>query len=83
MVFINKISFNGKKWKGGEIYDPASGKYAYASGKLKDGNLIWRFSLDKAGILGANNTWGNVVAYALFRKTAAELEVLVPNKRYK
>lgn len=86
VVFINEISFNGKKWVGGEVYDPASGKYAHVSGKLKDDDLVWRFSLDKAGIFGANTTWEkvkNIAPYAPFRKTLVELEALVPNKRYK
>lgn len=83
VVFINEISFNGKRWKNGEIYDFASGKYAYVSGKLKNGDLVWRLSLDKMGVFGANTTWEkveDVVTYDPFRKTAEELEAMIPKK---
>lgn len=86
VVFIAELSFNGKKWEDGEIYDPATGKYGYVSSKLKDDNLVLRLSLDRLGVFGANTTWTrveNIAGYDLFRKPVAELKALVPNKRVK
>ena len=86
IVVINELSFNGKKWKDGEIYDPASGRYAYVSAKLKDRELVLRLSLDKLGVFGANTTWTKIMevdSYTPFRKTETELIDLIPNKRFK
>lgn len=86
VIIVNEISFNGKKWDDGEIYDPSVGKYFYLSGTIKDGNLVWKATIDKAGVFAPKITWTrveNVNIYESLRKTQAELEALIPNKRYK
>lgn len=39
------------------IYQADNGKFYYAKVYLKDGKLILRGSLDKAGLLGRSQTW--------------------------
>ena len=43
--------------RGGKVLDPDNGKFYYAKVYLKDGKLILRGSLDKAGLLGRSQTW--------------------------
>lgn len=86
MVFINEISFDGEEWTDGEIYNHANGKYYYLYGTLKNGDLIWKGSIDRLGVFGAKTTWkkiDNVTLYNQFRRTETELKALIPNKRYK
>lgn len=88
VMIVNEISFNGKKWENGEIYDPSVGKYYYLSGTLKEdgAELVWKATIDKAGIFGPKLIWTkveNIAAYQPIRKTAAELEAMISNKRYK
>jgi len=88
VIIVNEISFNGKKWDSGEIYDPSAGKYFYLSGILEDNGteLARKVSIDKAGILGIKITWTkveNTAIYEPIRKTDAELVAMIPNKRYK
>lgn len=41
----------------GRVLDPNNGKWYYGKIYMKNGNLILRGSLDKAGVLGRSQTW--------------------------
>lgn len=45
------------KWKGGEVYDPESGKTYYGKLEFEGDTLKLRGSLDKWGLLGRSATW--------------------------
>ena len=42
---------------GGRVLDPNNGKWYYGKISLKNGQLVLRGSLDKAGLLGRSQTW--------------------------
>lgn len=88
VIIVNDISFNGKKWVDGEIYNPSVGKYYYLSGVLKNNGtkLAWKATVDRLGLFGPSLEWTkveNLDFYAPLRKTQAELTEMIPNKRYK
>ncbi|EKV56080.1 DUF2147 domain-containing protein [Brachyspira hampsonii] len=61
LVYIMGLSFNKNEWNDGKIYNPYDGK-TY-NGKMsidKEGKLILRGSIDKAGILGKSMKWTRV-----------------------
>jgi uncharacterized protein (DUF2147 family) len=51
------MQLKGEELQGGKILDPANGKLYYAKMSIKNGKLVLRGSLDKAGILGRSQTW--------------------------
>ena len=57
MVIIRGFEEKDGKLVGGRILDPDSGKFYYGKLYLKNGNLVLRGSLDKAGVLGRSQTW--------------------------
>ena len=57
MVIIRDFEEKDGKLVGGRVLDPDNGKWYYGKLYLKDGNLVLRGSLDKAGVLGRSQTW--------------------------
>jgi len=57
LVIIREFKEKDGKLVGGRVLDPDTGKFYYGKIYLKDGNLVLRGSLDKAGILGRSQTW--------------------------
>lgn len=57
MVIIRGMKADGDILTGGKVLDPDNGKFYYAKISLKDGKLVLRGSLDKAGLLGRSQTW--------------------------
>lgn len=59
LVIIRGMKFDAKAnaLTGGKVLDPESGKFYYGKIYTKDGKLVLRGSLDKAGLLGRNQTW--------------------------
>ena len=57
MIIIRGFEEKDGKLVGGRILDPDSGKFYYGKLYLKNGNLVLRGSLDKAGVLGRSQTW--------------------------
>ena len=57
LVIIREFVEKDGKLVGGRVLDPNNGKWYYGKIYLKDGNLILRGSLDKAGVLGRSQTW--------------------------
>lgn len=59
LVIIRGMKFDVKAnaLTGGKVLDPESGKFYYGKIYTKDGKLVLRGSLDKAGLLGRNQTW--------------------------
>ena len=57
LVIIRDFVEKDGKLVGGRILDPDSGKFYYGKLYLKNGNLVLRGSLDKAGVLGRSQTW--------------------------
>jgi uncharacterized protein (DUF2147 family) len=57
LVIIRDMQFKDGELRSGRVLDPDNGKLYYAKIYLKDGKLILRGSLDKAGILGRSQTW--------------------------
>lgn len=61
LVVVYDLTFDGKEWKNGKIYNPENGKTFNLQAKLKDKNtLILRASVDNAGIFGATMEWKRV-----------------------
>lgn len=57
LVIIRGMRMENGELRGGKVLDPNNGKFYYGKIYLKNGNLVLRGSLDKAGILGRNQTW--------------------------
>ena len=57
LVIIRDMVEKNGDLTGGRVLDPETGKIYYAKVYLKNGNLVLRGSLDKAGILGRSQTW--------------------------
>ena len=57
LTIIHDMQLKDNELRGGKVLDPDNGKFYYAKGYLKDGKLILRGSLDKAGLLGRSQTW--------------------------
>ncbi len=57
LTIIRDMQLKDGELKGGKVLDPDNGKFYYAKIYLKEGNLILRGSLDKAGMLGRSQTW--------------------------
>ena len=57
LIIIRDMQLKDGELRGGKVLDPDNGKFYYAKVSLKDGKLILRGSLDKAGLLGRSQTW--------------------------
>ena len=57
LTIIRDMQLKDGELRGGKVLDPDNGKFYYAKMYLKDGKLILRGSLDKAGVLGRSQTW--------------------------
>lgn len=57
LVIIRAMSEKNGELTGGKVLDPESGKFYYGKIYIKNGNLVLRGSLDRAGILGRSQTW--------------------------
>lgn len=57
LTIIRNMQLKDNELRGGKVLDPDNGKFYYAKVYLKDGKLILRGSLDKAGLLGRSQTW--------------------------
>lgn len=57
LIIIRDMQFVDGELRNGKVLDPDNGKFYYAKVYLKDGKLILRGSLDKAGLLGRSQTW--------------------------
>lgn len=57
LIIIRGMRLEKGELRGGRVLDPNNGKTYYAKLTIKDGKLVLRGSLDKAGILGRNQTW--------------------------
>ena len=57
LTIIRDMQLKDNELRGGKVLDPDNGKFYYAKVYLKDGKLILRGSLDKAGLLRRSQTW--------------------------
>jgi uncharacterized protein (DUF2147 family) len=57
LTIIRDMELKDGELRGGKVLDPDNGKFYYAKVYLKDGKLVLRGSLDKAGLLGRSQTW--------------------------
>ena len=57
LTIIRDMQLKDNELREGKVLDPDNGKFYYAKVYLKDGKLILRGSLDKAGLLGRSQTW--------------------------
>jgi uncharacterized protein (DUF2147 family) len=57
LTIIRDMQLKDNELRGGKVLDPDNGKFYYGKVYLKDGKLILRGSLDKAGLLGRSQTW--------------------------
>lgn len=57
LTIIRDMQLKDGELREGKVLDPNNGKFYYAKVYLKDGKLILRGSLDKAGLLGRSQTW--------------------------
>ena len=57
LTIIRDMQLVGDELKNGKVLDPDNGKLYYAKVYLKDGKLVLRGSLDRAGLLGRSQTW--------------------------
>lgn len=57
LVIIRGMKMVKGELRGGKVLDPNNGKFYYGKIYLKNGKLVLRGSLDKAGLLGRNQTW--------------------------
>lgn len=57
LVIIRGMKMVKGELRGGKVLDPNDGKFYYGKIYLKDGKLVLRGSLDKAGLFGRNQTW--------------------------
>ena len=91
VVFLYDVVFNSAKeqWEGGEIYRPGDGKYFYVAwGRLSPDRktLVWRVSVDRRGLMGANLEWTRVpdeAKYAAFKTPKDILIKNIPKERKK
>lgn len=61
LVYIMGLVFDKKEWNGGKIYNPYDGKTYNSKMYIdKDGKLVLRGSIDKAGLLGKSMKWTRV-----------------------
>ena len=54
---LKGFKFKGKKWSGGEIYDPKSGKTYDSTMKLKDANTLKLRGFIGISLIGKTRTW--------------------------
>lgn len=57
LVILRGMKEENGQLVGGKVLDPENGKFYYGKVFLKDGKLVLRGSLDKAGLLGRSQTW--------------------------
>ena len=57
LTIIRDMQLEKGELRGGKVLDPDNGKIYHAKVYLKDGKLVLRGSLDKAGLLGRSQTW--------------------------
>lgn len=57
LTIIRDMQLKDGELRGGKVLDPDNGKFYYGKIYLKDGKLVLRGSLDKAGLLGRSQTW--------------------------
>lgn len=57
LVIIRGMHMEKGELRGGRVLDPNNGKFYYGKIYLKGDKLVLRGSLDKAGILGRDQTW--------------------------
>lgn len=57
LIIIRDMVDKDGELVGGNVLDPETGKFYYGKIYLKNGNLVLRGSLDRAGILGRSQTW--------------------------
>lgn len=58
LVIVRDMQLKDGELRGGKVLDPDNGKFYYAKIYLdKNGTLVLRGSLDKAGLLGRSQTW--------------------------
>lgn len=57
LTIIRDMQLEKGELRGGKVLDPDNGKLYHAKVYLKDGKLVLRGSLDKAGLLGRSQTW--------------------------
>ena len=57
LTIIRDMQLKNGELRDGKVLDPDNGKFYYAKVFLKDGKLVLRGSLDKAGLLGRSQTW--------------------------
>ena len=57
LVIIRDMNEKNGELVGGRVLDPETGKIYYGKIYLKNGKLVLRGSLDRAGILGRSQTW--------------------------
>ena len=57
LTIIRDMQLEKGELRGGKVLDPDNGKIYHAKMYLKDGKLVLRGSLDKAGLLGRSQTW--------------------------
>ena len=57
LTIIRDMQLEKGELRGGKVLDPDNGKLYYAKVYLKDGKLVLRGYLDKAGLLGRSQTW--------------------------
>jgi len=57
LTIIRDMQLKDNELRGGKVLDPDNGKFYYAKVYLKDGKLILRGSLDKAGLFGRSQIW--------------------------
>lgn len=57
LTIIRDMQLVDGELRNGKVLDPDNGKFYHAKVYLKDGKLILRGSLDKAGLLGRSQTW--------------------------
>ncbi len=61
LIYIMGLVFNKDEWSGGKIYNPYDGKTYNSKMSIdKEGKLVLRGSIDKAGILGKSMKWTRV-----------------------
>lgn len=58
LVIVRDMDLKNGELRGGKVLDPDNGKLYYCKMSIdKEGRLILRGSLDKAGLLGRSQTW--------------------------
>ena len=57
LTIVRDMQLVDSELKNGKVLDPNNGKLYYAKIYIKDGKLVLRGSLDKAGLLGRSQTW--------------------------